>query len=83
MASACNATSGPIADTICVGAWMVQFPGNESGTVFILSPGDTYSVNESDSLGYTKSVGEGCSGTIAAGQACAFTVQNQTASNYD
>jgi Prealbumin-like fold domain len=54
-----------------------SFAGAESpGTDVTINPGD-YSVDENDDVaGYTKTLGEGCSGTIAAGQTKTCTIIN-------
>lgn len=52
-----------------------SFAGDEDGTNITLDAG-SYSVDESTSSGYTKSLGEDCSGTIANGQTKTCTVTN-------
>jgi hypothetical protein len=52
-----------------------SFPGAESGTTVILNPGD-YSVDEDAFTGYAKTLGEGCSGTIKAGDNLTCTITN-------
>ena len=54
-----------------------SFPGSEAGTVVYLSPG-AYSVDETGGgpAGYAKSIGAGCSGTIANGDSKSCTITN-------
>jgi uncharacterized protein involved in tellurium resistance len=53
-----------------------SFPGAESpGTSISLSAG-SYSVDETDVAGYTKSIGADCSGTIANGETKTCTITN-------
>ncbi|HEX2200799.1 MAG TPA: hypothetical protein VHH93_02120, partial [Gammaproteobacteria bacterium] len=53
-----------------------SFPGAESpGTSVTLGPG-SYSVDEVELSGYTKSLGTDCSGSIAAGETKTCTITN-------
>ncbi len=52
-----------------------SFAGSESGVVVTLKPG-SYSVDESDTFGYTKTLGTGCAGDIVAGQSYSCTITN-------
>ena len=51
------------------------FAGSEEGVTVTLSPG-SYSVDEEFSNTYTKTLGEGCTGTIEAGQRVVCTITN-------
>ncbi len=55
---------------------MPSFSGSETGTTVTVDPGSTYSVDESPVSGYTKAIGAGCSGTIAAGATVTCTITN-------
>ena len=53
-----------------------SFPGSEAGTVVYLKPG-AYAVDETGvPAGYAKSIGAGCSGTIANGDSKSCTITN-------
>ena len=52
-----------------------SFPGSESGTTVTVDAG-SYSVDEGALSGYTKTLGAGCSGTIANGQTKTCTITN-------
>lgn len=52
-----------------------SFRGRENGTTVTLSPG-SYSVDEADSLGYSKSRSGDCSGTIASGETKVCVITN-------
>lgn len=52
-----------------------SFPGSETGTVVTLNSG-TYSVDETDAFGYTKSLSVDCSGSITVGQTKTCTITN-------
>ncbi len=52
-----------------------SFPGSESGTVVTLDAG-AYSVDESVTSGYIKTLGVECSGTIAIGETKTCTITN-------
>ncbi len=52
-----------------------SFAGNEAGTTVTLDEG-SYSVDESSMTGYAKSLGQDCSGTIAAGEHKTCTITN-------
>lgn len=52
-----------------------SFPGDENGTTVTLHPG-AYSVDEAAMTGYTKSLGQNCSGTIALGETKTCTITN-------
>ena len=55
---------------------LASFPGAESpGTTITVDPG-SYSVDESAVSGYTKTIGAGCSGTLAAGGSATCTITN-------
>lgn len=56
------------------------FPGNASGTTFILQAG-TYNVTESEVAGYNVTYSEGCSGSIAANESRVCTVTNDDKSS--
>jgi hypothetical protein len=52
-----------------------SFPGSEMGTIVTLNPGP-YSVDENDHVGYTKTIGTNCSGSIISGQGKTCTITN-------
>jgi hypothetical protein len=52
-----------------------SFPGSESGTTVTVDAG-SYSVDEAAVSGYTKTIGAGCSGTIANGETKTCTITN-------
>lgn len=52
-----------------------NFAGDENGTEVLLNEG-SYSIDELDDSGYTKSLGENCSGNIAVGQTKTCVVTN-------
>jgi uncharacterized repeat protein (TIGR01451 family) len=52
-----------------------SFAGSDAGTTVTLSPGE-YSVDEVDPRGYTKTLGDDCSGTIAAGEDLTCIITN-------
>jgi hypothetical protein len=52
-----------------------SFPGSEAGTTVTLNAG-AYSVDELAAIGYLKSLGAGCAGTIALGQTKTCTIIN-------
>ncbi|MCC7357059.1 hypothetical protein IT408_00960 [Candidatus Uhrbacteria bacterium] len=53
----------------------LTFPGNSEGTRVVIGAGD-YSVDEFTDEDYTKTLGENCSGTIAAGQTITCVITN-------
>jgi Prealbumin-like fold domain len=68
-----NVTGGSVSDD--------SFPGAESpGTTVTLNAGN-YSVDESSDLGYTKTLGNDCSGTIANGASKTCTITNDDKPN--
>jgi hypothetical protein len=68
-----NVTGGNVSDD--------SFPGAESpGTTVTLNAG-AYSVDESSDLGYTKTLGNDCSGTIANGASKTCTITNDDKPN--
>jgi hypothetical protein len=56
-----------------------SFSGDEAGTTITLAPG-SYSVDEDTEPGYTKSLSQNCSGTIAAGETKTCTITNNDTS---
>ncbi|TSC82774.1 MAG: hypothetical protein G01um101420_132 [Parcubacteria group bacterium Gr01-1014_20] len=52
-----------------------SFPGSEVGTVITLDPG-SYSVDEVDAQGYSKSLSADCSGSIGIGDSRTCTITN-------
>ncbi|MES2971305.1 MAG: hypothetical protein V4702_03230 [Patescibacteria group bacterium] len=52
-----------------------NFPGNAAGTTITLDVG-AYSVDEQDALGYIKTLGTDCVGTIAIGETKTCTITN-------
>lgn len=52
-----------------------SFPGSETGVTVTLNAG-AYSVDEANSKGYIKTLGENCSGTIALGESKTCTITN-------
>ncbi len=52
-----------------------SFPGDEQGTTIGLDEG-AYSVDEDANLGYTKTLGNDCSGTISIGETKTCTITN-------
>jgi hypothetical protein len=52
-----------------------SFAGSETGATVTLSPG-SYSVDEADSMGYLKTIGADCAGTILAGEHKTCTITN-------
>jgi len=55
---------------------LASFPGSASGTEVTLDAG-TYGVDEADDLGYAKTIGAGCSGTIGVGEERTCTITNE------
>lgn len=52
-----------------------SFPGSEDGVIVTMDPGE-YSIDEDSSGSYSKSLGENCSGTIAAGEVKECVITN-------
>ncbi len=58
-----------------------SFPGNENGTTITLDASN-YTVDEATASGYTKSIGQNCSGTIAFGETKTCTITNDDEQSY-
>jgi hypothetical protein len=58
----------------------LPFDGSETGTEVTLNAG-SYSVDEQSDLGYTKTIGNNCSGTIAVGESKTCTITNDDKPN--
>lgn len=61
--------------TLATSGTLIDFPGNEGGTLFVLEAGD-YSVTEQASEIYTYTSTTGCSGKILPGQSHFCTITN-------